>query len=135
MRERRERGAWMWAEACELIKQAERLQQQFFQLAEARAQRPIWEPPADVFELERGVLVAVALPGVARERIEVRLEHGALVVIGERPLTIDPGRAVIRRLEIPYGRFERRIELPAGYYELTSFEAADGCLTIRLRRL
>jgi HSP20 family molecular chaperone IbpA len=42
---------------------------------------------------------------------------------------------VIHRLELPYGRFERRIELPPGRYEVVQRELIDGCLTLSLRKL
>jgi HSP20 family protein len=42
---------------------------------------------------------------------------------------------VIHRLEIPYGRFERRIELPPGRYDAVRRELIDGCLTLALRKL
>jgi hypothetical protein len=58
------------------------------------------------------------------------------VVAGERPLPLPPGGAgVIRRLETPHGRFERRIALPPGSYELRRRDLALGCLTITLRKL
>jgi hypothetical protein len=40
--------------------------------------------------------------------------------------------ARILRIEIPYGRIERRIELPPGRYGPMSREFLDGCLRIRL---
>jgi HSP20 family molecular chaperone IbpA len=43
--------------------------------------------------------------------------------------------ATVHRLEIPYGRFERRIPLPSGRYELVEQSYANGCLTLRLVRL
>ena len=51
-----------------------------------------------------------------------------------RPAPIDGDTRAIRRLEIPYGRFERRIELPPGLYELEAHEYVDGCLCIALAR-
>jgi hypothetical protein len=51
------------------------------------------------------------MPGVNAERIEVVGEPGAIVVRGTRPVPLVPGLSV-RRLEIPYGIFERRIRLP-----------------------
>ena len=42
---------------------------------------------------------------------------------------------VIHRLEIPYGRFDRRIALPRGRYEIGRRELADGLLTIELLRV
>ena len=44
-------------------------------------------------------------------------------------------RAAIHRLEIPYGRFERRIALPAGEFELLDRRLEHGCLALELRRL
>jgi hypothetical protein len=37
-------------------------------------------------------------------------------------------------MELPQGRFERRIPLPAGHYDGVSRAAADGCLMISLRK-
>ena len=51
-----------------------------------------------------------------------------------RPLAAASGQR-IHRLEIPYGRFERQIELPAGRYEIDGRELANGFLVLRLRRL
>jgi HSP20 family molecular chaperone IbpA len=93
---------------------------------------PSWEPPADVFESEQEVDVLVALPGVARERIEVRLSPGLLVVVGERDMP--PSGAAIRRLEIPYGRFERRIPLPGVRLELVRQTLSRGCVRLQLRK-
>jgi HSP20 family protein len=39
--------------------------------------------------------------------------------------------ARILRLELPQGRFERRISLPTGRYTITRF-AAHGCVGLRL---
>ena len=55
--------AWMWAEACELLDRAERLNRQFFQPLSTR--QAVWEPPVDLFETDRALWVVVALPGVA----------------------------------------------------------------------
>jgi HSP20 family protein len=38
----------------------------------------------------------------------------------------------LHRLEIPYGRFERRIALPGGRYELLERSYTNGCLVLRL---
>ena len=57
------------------------------------------------------------------------------MVTGERTLPMPRGAGVIRRLEMPHGCFERRIELAAGRYELVRRELAQGCLTLTLRKL
>jgi HSP20 family molecular chaperone IbpA len=125
----------MWAEACELLDRAERLHRQFFVPRRPDGRRPTWEPPVDLLETEGELWICVALPGVAKEHLEVLVESGVLIVTGERPM---PGRTrgtKIHRLEIPYGRFERRIELPPGRFDVVQRELVDGCLSLGLRKL
>jgi HSP20 family protein len=131
----REPKLWMWAEACEVLDRAERLQRQFFRPGAAQSRQPVWEPPADVFETERDLWIVIALPGVSSDSVTIRVEAGTLVVTAERLLPAELRRAAIHRLEIPHGRFERRADLPAGRYELDGKHLADGCLTLRLRKI
>jgi HSP20 family molecular chaperone IbpA len=125
---------WMWAQACDFIAQAERMHRQFFRLAASPRTQAVWEPPVDMFEDEREIVVVVALPGVSAERVEVTSEPGALVVRAESPLPFAGSRRVVRRLEIPYGWFERRIPLPEVRLEAGTRELANGCLILRLRK-
>ena len=124
----------MWVHALGLMAQAERLHQQFFRLAPAPRQHATWEPPADVFESEHEVAVVVALPGVSDEHVRVLLEPGALHVQAERALPFAGPQSAVRQLEIPYGRFERRIPLPPGRWEDGTRELTHGCLVVRLHR-
>jgi HSP20 family protein len=126
---------WMWAHACDLILQAERMQRQFFRLGSSPRPQATWEPPADVFEDEREVVIVVALPGVVAERVELTTEPGALWIRAERAVPFTGSRHAVRRLEIPYGHFERRIPLPEGRLEAGSRELSHGCLVLRLRKL
>ena len=125
---------WMWAQACELLDQAERMHRQFFHLAASTRTRAVWEPPADVFEDERELIIVVALPGVPENRIEVTVEPGALVIRAERPASFDTQHQV-RQLEIPYGYFERRIRLPNVPLDAEARQLIDGCLVVRLRKI
>jgi HSP20 family molecular chaperone IbpA len=124
----------MWVEACELLSEAERLQRQFFRPINA-VRQPSWEPPIDLFETPEALYLNIALPGVEAQRIEVYLNGTSLVVSGFRPLPSLARAAHIHRLELPYGRFERRIALPIGRYELTTHQLQDGCLQINLHKL
>jgi HSP20 family molecular chaperone IbpA len=118
----------MWAEACGLIKQAEQLHRQFFEpCGGARTAR--WEPPVDVFETERQLWIIAALPGVTPEEMRVEFEGETLVIAGTRPLPCKGRNANILRLEIPYGRFERRITLSARL-RLAERELSNGCLVL-----
>lgn len=125
----------MWAEACELIDQAERLHRQFFRLGTTERALAVWQPPIDVFEDEHEIVIVAAMPGVAAERVEVASEPGALVVRGSRPLSLSGSHHRVRQLEIPYGAFERRIALPQGRFEVGAPELVQGCLILRLRKL
>jgi HSP20 family molecular chaperone IbpA len=125
----------MWAEACQLIDQAERLHRQFFRISTQPREVPVWEPPIDMFEDGDQLAVVVALPGVSSERIEVSVESGALMVRAERRIPFSRQSFSVQRLEIPHGLFERRINLPAAKFVLEAREWKDGCLILVLRKV
>jgi HSP20 family molecular chaperone IbpA len=76
----------------------------------------------------------LALPGVNPDRVEAIIDDSELVFAGTRVLPGELQTAVIHRLELPQGRFERRVRLPAGRYSAIHRSAADGCLVITLRK-
>jgi HSP20 family molecular chaperone IbpA len=125
----------MWDEALHALERAERRHRQFYGLAGAvRPAEPVWEPPVDVFENGSELVVCIALPGVAPESVTVQVASAGLVVSADRPLPSEFATMRIRRLEIPYGRFERQLELASGRYTLVERRMADGCLTLRLAK-
>lgn len=130
----RDPKAWMWAEACGLLERAERLHRQFFRIPHAAAEAA-WEPPADIFETDDEYWILIALPGVLPSAMEVTLSGNIVHVRAERPLPESLRRAAVQRMEIPYGRFERIIELPASQLELRAREALHGCLVVQLHKL
>ncbi len=126
--------SWMWSEACDILARAERLQREFFRPIRSVSRLPAWEPPVDVLETDREVLVLMALPGVDPDRVEALIEGNDLVVAGSRVLPAVLRTAVIHRLELPQGRFERRMALPAGRYSAVRRSMSDGCLVITLEK-
>ncbi|MGN6572010.1 MAG: Hsp20/alpha crystallin family protein [Pseudolabrys sp.] len=128
------RNDWMWSEACEMLARAERMHREFFRPGRTAARIPTWEPPVDVLETDRAVLVFIALPGVDPERVEAVIDDGCLVVAGLRILPNELQTATIHRLELPQGRFERRVRLPAGRYANVRRSMANGCLLITLEK-
>jgi HSP20 family protein len=125
---------WMLSDAFETLARAERMHQQFLKLRPwAGAEEPSWEPPIDVLETDREMLILIALPGVDPDEVEAAIEGDALVVSGRRVLPAELRNARIHRLELPQGRFERRIALPLGRYTITRF-ATYGCVGLRLAK-
>jgi HSP20 family protein len=125
---------WMLSNAIETLARAERLHQQFLTLQPSAGTRePSWEPPIDVLETDREVLILIALPGVDPDNVSAVIDKGTLVVSGHRVLPAELRNARILRLELPQGRFERRIPLPLGRYAITRF-AANGCIGLRLAK-
>ena len=70
----------------------------------------------------------------ANPRIEAAIEGNDLVLAGTRTLPKELGRAVIHRLELPQGRFERRLRLPGGRYTDIRRSIIDGCLVVVLTK-
>jgi HSP20 family protein len=120
---------WMWSEACAMLARAEGLHRELFKPV-GRSATPAWEPPVDVLETEHEVLVLVALPGVNPDRVEAAIDGNDLVFAGTRAFPSELRTAIIHRLELPQGRFERRVRLPGGRYSAVRRAAADGCLLI-----
>ena len=125
---------WMWSEALQMLARAEGLHREVFRPRVSPRQDVSWEPPVDVLETEDAVLILLALPGVDPAQVQVIIKDGVLVVGGERVLPEELHRAVIHRLELPRGRFERQIELPPGRYESVRNFAANGCLVVHLAK-
>jgi len=128
------RKSWMWAEACALLDEAERKHRHFFELLAAPSARPVWEPPADIFADGAELQVVIALPGARAEEVIVQLTPTGLQI----ETTVAPpsmsARMNVVRLEIPYGRMRRRVDLPPGRYALAERSLDRGCLYLRLTR-
>jgi len=125
---------WMWAEACEVLDRADRLQRQFLRYLGPGADTAVWEPPVDIQETAEGLILLFALPGVVPEEISLTIEPTELTLSAMRPLRLGAPGAVIRRLEIPHGRFLRRIPLAGVPLRLAASRYENGCLEVRLSR-
>jgi HSP20 family molecular chaperone IbpA len=123
----------MWSEAFEILARAERMHRQFFQPSSSAAS-VAWEPPVDVLETERAVLVLVALPGVDFDEVKALISQGELLISGCRTYPPEMQTAIIHRLELPQGRFERRIRLPAGRYSAVHRSEFNCSLLITLEK-
>jgi HSP20 family protein len=128
----RDLSTWMWGDAMSMLEEAERLHRRFVRasLSEARC----WEPPVDVMESETEVVVQVALPGVPAGAVVVGLDPDGITVSGVRAFPASEA-ARIHRIEIPYGRFQRRIPLPMHALEPAAQQLVDGCLLLTFSKM
>lgn len=126
------RKSWMWAEACALLDEAERRHRRFYELLAVPSPVPVWEPPANIFARGAEVHVMVALPGARSEDVVAQVTpSGLLIEANVPPPAFEAGVEVVR-LEIPYGRMRRRIELPPGTYTVLENRLDRGYLFLRL---
>jgi HSP20 family molecular chaperone IbpA len=120
----------MWVDALAAVARADRMHREFF-----RPASPGWEPPVDLLETAEGLILVVALPGVRAADVDLVIRGGEIAVVGVRHWPALRAPARIHRMELPHGRFERRLALPPGAYELVRRDLADGCLTVTMRKL
>ena len=119
----------MWAEAVSALARIDRLNRDFF-----RPEPAGWEPPVDVLEAQNELVIMMALPGVHVGEVEIVLHEDSIAIVGVRRLPPFLQRARVLRMELPHGRFERRLAIPPGRYEITRREIEAGLLVIGLRR-
>ncbi|HXG50462.1 MAG TPA: Hsp20/alpha crystallin family protein [candidate division Zixibacteria bacterium] len=137
-----ERDVMIWRRAADLLQQAERIHRNFLQLATAVQYRApqgrltSWSPPVNVVETEESLWVMAALPGVAAERVDIRLEGCELRIAGERPLPKCCRDGELKVWEVPLGRFERRLSLVRHQNPLKMGEIVfqNGLLIVELKK-
>ena len=90
-------------------------------------------PSVELRERNGEIVVTAEVPGLRQDEVELTLEDGVLTISGERSdAQEDRDRGWSERF---YGRFERRIALPAGIDEdKAKAEYRDGVLTVTLPR-
>ena len=97
---------------------------------EAEIERADWIPSADIYEDEREYMLALDLPGIKRDSLDVSLDDGRLTIRGERAAADGVG---VRRAERPQGRFVRTFSLPdAVDREQIAADYKDGVLLLHL---
>lgn len=90
-----------------------------------------WAPAVDISERKDAYLVAVELPGVKADDLEITFEDGLLTIQGERHYAHDAAAEKVHRTERSYGAFRRSITLPS-HVEADKIEAStqDGVLQV-----
>ena len=94
-----------------------------------------WRPPMDLRATEDGYVIALDVPGAARESVQATAEDGIVRVRGNVELPEDLQHVRRLRGERTAGRFARSIRLPSDADTTnTSASLADGVLTITVAR-
>jgi len=92
-------------------------------------ERADWTPASDIYETESGYLIAIDLPGIDRQALEIDIDDGRLVVKGIRPVA----ESRQHRTERPRGKFLRTYSVPASVDQAKiAAEYKDGVLQISL---
>lgn len=91
-----------------------------------------WHPTFDVSELDDGYRVAIDVPGVEADALELTLEANVLTVSGERPAFLE---GELQRRESPTGPFRCRFQLPPHTNaDAIEAELRNGVLDVRIPR-
>ena len=92
-------------------------------------ERADWTPAADIYETETGYLIAMDLPGIDREALEIDVDDNRLLVRGTREISASKQH----RSERPRGKFLRTFSVPGSVDQgRIGAEYKDGVLQIRL---
>ncbi|HKP83711.1 MAG TPA: Hsp20/alpha crystallin family protein [Pyrinomonadaceae bacterium] len=130
--------AQQWNPLQDLVVLQDRMNRLFEDATQRRSQadasgdefeRADWTPAADIYETETGFLLALDLPGIDREALEIDAEDNRLIVKGIRSIT----ESKLYRTERPRGKFLRTFSVPGSVDQSRiGAEYKDGVLQIRL---
>ena len=90
-------------------------------------------PRVDISESDKNIMVAVELPGMEVEDIDISLNQNTLTISGEKKTETEKKGKQFHRIERSYGSFRRSIPLPADVDQdrvAAAFER--GVLTVNL---
>ena len=92
----------------------EKLFEEFFFMAKSHdfASSTPWQPPTDVYETEKNIIIKMAVSGLRPEDISVTFSDRILTVSGKRGDDSSHQKVCFYQVEIRYGYFERKIKIP-----------------------
>jgi HSP20 family protein len=91
-------------------------------------ERADWTPAADIYETATGYAIAIDLPGVSRDAVEIDVDDNRLIIKGTR--NVEPSK---HRNERPRGKFVRTFSIPGSVDQGgIGADYKDGVLQVRL---
>lgn len=95
-------------------------------------ERERFQPPVDVYETRKALIIMVELPGVCASSIQVYGMRGAIHVEGVKEANYPPsGDAMFHAFERRFGKFEIRVMIPCP----VQFREAKACYSDGLIRV
>ncbi|HET7113784.1 MAG TPA: Hsp20/alpha crystallin family protein [Pyrinomonadaceae bacterium] len=92
-------------------------------------ERADWTPASDIYETDSGYLIAIDLPGIDRNALEIDIDDNRLVVKGVREVA----ESRPHRTERPRGKFLRTYSVPGSVDQAKiAAEYKDGVLQVSL---
>lgn len=128
--------AQQWNPLQDLVILQDRMNRLFEDATQRRAntdagdefERADWTPAADIYETESGYVIAIDLPGISRDAVEIDVDENRLMVKGARLVEESKHRS-----ERPRGKFMRSFSIPGSVDQGgIGAEYKDGVLQIRL---
>jgi len=95
----------------------------FFNRKENPSPEAAFVPPADVVKTESGYSIFLALPGLSKDEVNLKLEGNLLRISGERKNQTTGEKTSHLRSEIRYGSFTRSFNLDRERLNLDAVEA------------
>ncbi len=106
-----------------------------FGLFHAASDLPSQVPNWDVSETENQILIAVEMPGIAQDDIDVSINDNVLSISGEKQDSRETNDENRRVSERSFGRFERSMTLPFSCGpECVAAEYSNGVLNITIEK-
>ena len=102
---------------------------------EATVPLRVFVPTADIYETQDALIVVLEMPGVAKDNIEIRVEHDVLTVGGQLDLSKYQGLFPLYT-EYNIGHYSRRFRLSNQInQEKIGAELKDGVLSLSLPKV
>ena len=95
----------------------------------------VWNPPVDIIENDKEVILKMDVPGMNNKDIQVEIDNGALVIRGERKYEKEHKEENYLCVERRYGQFFRSFRLP-DYVDESHIKAEckNGLLQVHLSK-
>ncbi|MEO0247007.1 MAG: Hsp20/alpha crystallin family protein [candidate division WOR-3 bacterium] len=75
----------------------------------------VFSPPTNVYETSKDFIILMEIPGVSKDDVKVEVHGNSIFVRGLRKDPVCSGDTVFHNMEIHFGRFEKVIQISAGF--------------------